>query len=251
LNAPDIAFGQSLGKRARQEDCIAVAPSAPEPPRWLILSDGMGGAASGDVASDLIVSTFAAAVARAEAAPAAAGSAMRNAAFEANKALRAAVRRDPALAGMGGTLVAVLLVPGGMLFFSMGDSPLYLVRAGRTVRINADHSIGGALDEAVRRGEISKAAAAERRDRNTITSVLMGEPLETMRMDEPADIIPLIAGDLLILASDGVETLTEEEIADIGAARRPSRQVVDDLLQAIETRDRPRQDNASVIVARF
>lgn len=251
MNAPDIASGQTLGKRARQEDCIAVVPAAPEPPRWLILSDGMGGAASGDVASDVIVSTFADAVTRADAAPGAAGTVMRNAAFEANKALRAAVRRDSALAGMGGTLVAVLLVPGGMLFFSVGDSPLYLVRRGVTVRINADHSIGGALDEAVRRGELSAAEAAKRRDRNTITSVLMGEPLEAMRMDETADIVPLVAGDVLILASDGVETLSEDEIAGVATANKSSRRIADDLLQAIETRDRPRQDNASVIVARW
>lgn len=251
MDPPDVAFGQSLGKRARQEDSIAIVPGPPEPPRWLILSDGMGGAAGGDVASELIVSTFVASVVRADAAPADAGSAMRDAAFDANKALRAAVRRDSALAGMGGTLVAVMLTAGGMLFFSMGDSPLYLVRGGRTLRVNADHSIGGALDLAVQRGELSKEAAAERRDRNVITSVLMGEPLETMRMDEAADIVPLVAGDVLILASDGLETLTEEEIASIASAKNPSQKIVDDLLQAVEARARPRQDNASAIVARW
>ena len=251
MAAPDIAFGQSLGKRERQEDCIAVVPGPPERPRWLILSDGMGGAAGGDIASALIVSTFAASLSRLDGEPAAAGSALRTAAFEANKALRSAMRKDPDLSGMGGTLLSVFLAPSGMLFFSMGDSPLYLVRAGQIWRINADHSIGGALDEAVRRGELSKEEAAGRSDRNMITSVLMGEPIEAMRMDEAADIVPLVPGDVLILASDGLETLPEDEIARIASVKGPSQKIVDDLLEAVEVRGRPRQDNASAIVARW
>jgi PPM family protein phosphatase len=251
LSDPDIASGQNLGKRARQEDRIAVVPGPSGRPELLILSDGMGGAVGGDIASELIVSTFIESWAGPGGAPGAVGSALRSAAFKANKALRGAVRKDSALAGMGGTLLAVLLAPGGILFFSMGDSPLFLVRGGATRRVNADHSVGGALDEAVSRGELSAAAAAERRDRNVITSVLMGEPLETMRMDEPADVVPLGRGDTLILASDGLETLSLEEIARIAASNGPSAQIVDDLLAAVEAKAKPRQDNVSAIVVRW
>ncbi|HEX4181508.1 MAG TPA: protein phosphatase 2C domain-containing protein [Caulobacteraceae bacterium] len=250
MSGPDIAYGQALGKRSRQEDRIAVVPG-PDRAELLILSDGMGGAVGGDIASDLIVSTFIESWPGSGGDPRAAGSALRAAALKANKALRGAVRQDPALAGMGGTLVAVRLTPGGILFFSMGDSPLFLVRGGTAERINADHSIGGALDEAVRRGELSQADAAERRNRNVITSVLMGEPLETMRMDESVDVTPMGRGDILILASDGLETLTNAEIAAIAGSGGPSARIVDDLLAAVEAKDRPRQDNVSAIVARW
>jgi serine/threonine protein phosphatase PrpC len=248
LSRPDVAFGQRLGQRERQEDCLGLAPDRAAP-SLLVLSDGMGGAAGGDVASELIVSTFVSTFEAAE--PRAVGPALRAAAMKANKAVRAAVRQDPALAGMGGTLLAVHLAADGLLFFSMGDSPLLLVRGGAIRRVNADHSIGGALDEAVRRGEMSRAAAAERRDRNVITSVLTGEPLEAMRMDEAADLVPITRGDTLILASDGLDTLSHDEVARIASASGPAARIVDELMGAVEARDRPRQDNVSAIVARW
>ena len=223
----------------------------PDRPELLLLSDGMGGAVGGDIASELIVSTFIEAWPGSASASGAAGAALRACATKANKALRSAVRQDPDLAGMGGTLVAVRLTPEGILFFSMGDSPLFLVRDGAARRINANHSIGGALDEAVLRGELTAEAAAARRNRNVITSVLMGEPLETMRMDETVDVFPMRRDDVLILASDGLETLSPDEIAAIAASHAPSEQIVDDLLAAVEARGKPRQDNVSAIVARW
>jgi protein phosphatase len=248
----DIAYGQIIGQRQRQEDRLAVVRDGEDgPARFLVLSDGMGGAVGGDIAAGVIVDTVVEALDGAAGGAGAAGSALRAAAVAANKALRARVRADPGLDGMGGTLVIVRLAGAGLLFFSMGDSPLRLVRAGQAIRLNADHSVGGMLDAQVARGEISAAAAAERRDRNSIVSVLTGGPIGGMRMDESADLTPLAAGDVLVLASDGLDTLAAEEIAAVAGQDRPAVELAEALLAAVEAADRPRQDNASVIVARF
>ncbi len=248
----DIGLGQSLGRRQRQEDRIAVVPSDGPAPRFLVLSDGMGGAAGGDVAASIIIETVATELAQLASSPAApARSALRAAAVSANAALRARVRDEPDLEGMGGTLVIVQLADDGLMFFSMGDSPLHLVRGGRCLRLNADHSVGGMLDAQVARGELSAEAAAARRDRNSIISVLAGGDLRTMRMDETADLIPLARGDVLVLGSDGLDTVSPNQIAEICRDDRSADELVHALLGAVEAADRPRQDNASAIVARF
>jgi protein phosphatase len=246
----DIGQGQALGRRQRQEDRLAVVPGDGSPARFLVLSDGMGGAVGGDVAAGLIVETVVDELQRSSG-NGLAGSTLRAAAIRANDALRARVREEPDLEGMGGTLVIVRLVDSGLMFFSMGDSPFCLVRDGTCRQLNADHSVGGILDAQVARGELSAEAAASRRDRNSITSVIAGGKLAAMRMDETADLIPLAAGDVLVVASDGLDTLSREQVAEICSRDRSAEELAGDLLAAVEAADRPRQDNASVIVARI
>jgi serine/threonine protein phosphatase PrpC len=237
----DIGSAQSLGKRQRQEDRIAVLPGG-----LLVLSDGMGGAVGGDVAAETIVGVVSDALKDS----AAAGSALRNAALAANKALRSRTRDEPDLEGMGGTVVIVRLTSEGALYFSMGDSPLWRVRGGRAERLNADHSVGGMLDAQAARGEISTEEAMSRRDRNSITSVLTGAAVKGMRMDETADAIPLGGGDVLVLASDGLDTLQPDQIAETVERAASAQQAADSLIAAVAAIDKPRQDNCSVIVAR-
>ena len=250
--ASSIGLGQSIGRRERQEDCIARLPPEGARAELLVLSDGMGGAAAGDLAGRLIVHSVLQVYSRARAPGVApTGGILRAGAERANKVLQDRAEAEPELKGMGGTLLTVRLLPLGIQFFSMGDSPLYLVRRGHAYRMNADHSIGGILDAAVARGEMSAQDAMSRRDRNSIISVIMGEPISTMRMDETIDIVPIRPDDTLILASDGLDTLLPEAIGQIAQGGANATAVVDGLLRAVEAADRPRQDNTSVIVARF
>jgi serine/threonine protein phosphatase PrpC len=249
---PAIDMGQLLGRRERQEDCIARFPDTGKEAELLVLSDGMGGAAAGDLAARLIVDSLVQVYAEGcQAGGSPPGRILRMGAERANRVIFARSSDEPDLSGMGGTLLAVRLLPKGVHFFSMGDSPLYLVRRGQAYRLNADHSIGGLLDAAVARGEMSRQDALARRDRNSITSVIMGEPLRDMRMDETIDLVPIQADDTLILASDGLDTLSVSTIGQIAQSGASATEVVKDLLRAVEERDRPRQDNTSVIVARF
>lgn len=247
----DIGMRQALGERERQEDSVLLFPEG-NAARLLVLSDGMGGAAGGDVASRLIVRSMArmfdGEVGSNEGNPA---RVLQEGARLANRTIRQAVKADPDLEGMGGTLVAVVLLEGGFLYFSMGDSPMWLVRDGRIERINSNHSIGGLLDAAVARGEMTDEAARSQKNRNSITSVIMGEPIETMRRDECVDIVPAGRGDMLILASDGIETLAEDQILQICLEGGDAGSLAAALVNAVGAVGRRRQDNTSVIVARW
>lgn len=241
-----VGVAQTLGRRERQEDAADVLMGADGDVRLLVLADGMGGAAAGDVAAALIVQTVRETVLahREENV----GSTLRRACDAANDALAAAVGAKSSLAGMGGTLIAVAPVTRGLHFLSVGDSLLLRWRQGRLDRVNADHSIGGALDTAVRKGLMPAEEAATAEGRNRITSALTGSPIDLMRIDETVGPIRSRPTDRWILASDGLATLSTEAISNIMASTSSPQESASALVQAVEQADDPHQDNTTVIV---
>lgn len=241
-----VGVAQTLGRRERQEDAADVLIDASGRPHLLVLADGMGGAAAGDLAARLIVQTVRDVFQSAHATNV--GSRLRHACDAANAALANAVEQTPSQAGMGGTLIALAPVERGMQFLSVGDSLLLRWRRGRLKRINADHSIGGALDTAVRKGLMPAEEAASAAGRNRITSALTGSSLDQMRIDETVGPVSCRAGDRWILASDGLDTLSLTEIATLLSNAHTAQAAADQLVGAVEGRDRPGQDNTTVVV---
>ena len=215
-------------------------------PHLLVLADGMGGAAAGDLAASLIVQSVREVFQSGSAA--AAGPRLRQACGAANAALADAVAQVPARAGMGGTLVAVAPAADGLRFLSVGDSLLLRWREGQLDRINADHSIGGALDTAVRKGLMPAEEAASAAGRNRITSALTGAPLDQMRIDETVGPLRCQSHDRWVLASDGLDTLSLPEIAALLAASKTAQAAADALLAGVEAKQREHQDNTTVLV---
>ncbi|MCK7461533.1 MAG: protein phosphatase 2C domain-containing protein [Sphingobacterium sp.] len=124
------------------------------------------------------------------------------------------VATDPDnLRGMGCTLLAVVLTAEGLYWISVGDSPLWLWRRGRLRRLNQDHAYRSVLAEQVSAGEISAVEAASHPDRNALISAVTGEDLELVDLSrQPCTLKP---SDQILLASDGVLTLSEQEIAAV------------------------------------
>ena len=121
---------------------------------------------------------------------------------------------------MGTTLVAACVHAGGFAWLSVGDSFLFHCRerADSTHQPPA-HRRGPNSTQRARRGEITEAEAAADPDRALITSVVMGLPLEEVASGS----MRLEPDDLVILASDGVETLGEDGIASVCGATDRSR----------------------------
>ena len=245
-----FAAAAIVGERERQEDDwgVHVDPPTVEGGANLlaVLADGMGGAPAGDCASRLVVSAFLASYARhAEPAP----TRLELAAWEANDAVADAVLENQALNGMGATLVAGLFLPGRCAWLSVGDSFIYLCRNAALERLNPLHIYATQLDAKAARGEITPEAARAHPDRQQLTSVVMGWPIEQMATGEHA----LEAGDVVLLASDGLATLTDEEIVAIcqqgsAGSGTEAQCVANALLKRIEDHQAPQQDNATVIV---
>ena len=162
-----------------------------------VVCDGMGGAAGGEIASRTAVETFLehlGATPPAQRSPKAIGQAV----CAANRRVQARAAYEPALKGMGTTLVALAMHrPGELALVHVGDSRCYRWRAGSLTCETEDHSL---IAEQLRMGVIDEEQAATSPMRNVIT-----RSVGTRRAVEP-EIRGLAVepGDVLLLCSDGL-----------------------------------------------
>ena len=243
------AIAASQGGRRYQEDAAAVWPIPVAPLALLaVLADGMGGHAGGAKASQVVCAkTIESFRLSAGETPAR----LTQALSVANEAIARTVDADPSLAGMGSTIIAAVFGPAGLEWVSVGDSPLYLLRQSKITLLNEDHSLAPALDQMAAEGRITLAAARNDPRRHMLRSAVTGEDLEMVDLS-PRPLV-LEAGDYVILASDGIHTIGEGEIARIAsrAAGAGPQAVADELVNAVISAGEVHQDNVTVIAVRL
>ena len=253
----DVASVLNRGRRDYQEDAIATDFPQGADFGYAVLSDGMGGHAAGDVASKIVVTemfselkfqssdtkSFSQNVC----------SVLKGAAISANACMAAHTSNNPDTAGMGATLVAPVFIRDKLFWISIGDSPLYLYRNGQLRQLNEDHSLGPHIDYMVRSGMMSEDVGRNHPDRNALTSVLIGETIE--RIDCPEVPFQLRSGDILIVASDGLQFLSNGRIREVlrESDDMPSVRIADRLMGELRKLGDPEQDNISfsIIKVRF
>ncbi|MEI9977928.1 MAG: serine/threonine-protein phosphatase [Edaphobacter sp.] len=221
--------------RVRQgnEDTCAAAPEAGA----YIVCDGMGGAAAGEIASNLAADTFLASLVPA---PRGAGAgkpqARLNAAIQAaNQAVYQQSRQSARYSGMGTTLVALLhspilngtngsngkkrsaadhtnsrvTDPPTLWLGHVGDSRCYRRRRGVLEQLTHDHSL---VEEQLRAGQITAAQAARSPMRNLITRAIGSQPTVDAEIQSHRP----QPNDVYLLASDGLtHEVSDEEISEI------------------------------------
>lgn len=251
----DAASALSKGQRSYQEDAVIADFSRGSEVGLAVLADGMGGHAAGDVASKIVVTEVFSElmfqrgdVARFE--ETVTGN-LFDAAMAANACLRQHVENYPETRGMGATLVATVIINAHLYWISIGDSPLFLFRDGELSQLNEDHSMAPQIDFMVKSGLLDDEEARCHPDRNTLTSVLFGEDIP--RIDCPKDPMELRAGDLLIVASDGLQFLSNDEIAGVLRAdpSAQSAEIADSLLSRLDQLQDPDLDNVSFSVVKL
>ncbi len=246
---PGCAGGQLQGQRHEQQDSYGwvVDPGFRRigEQRVLLVADGMGGHAGGAMASRTVIEAFAEGFRDTRGAI---SERLEDSLWRANRAVANAVRDSPSLRGMGATLVAAHIASGRFLrWLSVGDSPMWRLSNGKLMRLNRDHSMTPLLRQLVELGYMTPGDAAIDGRHNRLRSVVMGADIPLIDLQD--DAVELEPGDVLIVASDGIETLDENEIAAVaGANATSSTAMVRALLDAIRVRRMPRQDNATVVV---
>ncbi len=243
----DISGSQIDGARDYQEDAFLIThlgdADGDTGGSMVIVADGMGGHAAGNVASNMAVQTF-----NRHTSSNFPNDNLSNVLYEAvlqaNGSITATVAETAALKGMGCTLVACVLERDKLRWVSVGDSHLYLLRNGELTKKNADHSYGGFLDRMAEAG--TPVEAEEGFSRNMLMSALTGEDIA--EIDCPEDPLEVESGDRLILASDGLDTLAHEKIVEFASEAATAKECVDALIKGVEDAGAPRQDNTTVIV---
>lgn len=244
----DIAGAQIDGARDYQEDAFLITrlsdSTGTRTASLTIVADGMGGHAAGNVASNMATQTFNKHLTSHF--PAASMSAvLREAVLQANNSIAETVRETAALKGMGCTLVASVIDDTELRWVSVGDSHLYLIRDGVVHKKNADHSYGGFLNRMAEQGKPIEPEAGF--SRNMLMSALTGD--EIADIDCPETSVVLQAGDRVIIASDGLDTLNHGKILSSLEKCGSAKECVDALLKAVQDAKMPRQDNTTVVVA--
>ena len=239
-----------LSTKALRPMCYASAPTLViGQGRTLIavLADGMGGHAGGAIASDIACRTFLSAFRAGEGDL---SEQLLPALETANRAIATAVDELPNHAGMGCTLIGATFRPGGINWVSVGDSLLYLWRRGGLAILNDDHSLAPEIDRLAEAGVITWDDALADHRRHYLRSAVTGEEIELI--DNPPGPIALGEGDVIVLASDGLDTLSDEQIAgliEINAARSAS-EIAKALIEAVAAAAVPNQDNTTVVAVR-
>jgi serine/threonine protein phosphatase PrpC len=214
----------------------------------LVVADGMGGAAAGEIASEMAVEavldtfraqwmnnvgrdtdTFVETI--------------RDAADTANHRIYAYAGAHPEHAGMGTTATIAGLFGTSLYLAQIGDSRAYIVRDGVALQITKDQSLMQQLIEA---GEMTVDQAEVSERRNIILQAL--GPDSTVRPDFTQQ--PLARGDTLVLCSDGLTThLRATDIARIVGASTGPDDACAQLIAAANAEGG--HDNITVVVTQF
>ncbi|MEM6825320.1 MAG: protein phosphatase 2C domain-containing protein [Pseudomonadota bacterium] len=243
------------GGRDHQEDAVVTDFPLGSDLGLVVLSDGMGGHAAGDIASKIVMTEVYSELKFQSTDPAAFAAhlpdILRNAALSANDCVRAHIEENPSAYGMGATLVAATLLGDQLNWISVGDSPLYVFRSGELKQVNEDHSMAPQIDLMVTSGMMSADAAVNHPDRNALTSVLAGD--EIPKIDCPRAGMTLLHGDIVLAASDGLQFLEDDEIRGVLECDcdKSSATIARHFLAKLDELGDPDQDNTSLAVIKI
>ncbi len=250
----NIAGKTDKGKRrSKNEDYFAIDPDL----GFMIVADGMGGHAAGEVASQLATTLCTQQLKRAlqtghvpvfnhtEPQPDMDPRSilLSDCIKFSNQAVFEASQKSEKNKNMGTTLVAALWLDDKLAIAHVGDSRLYYVHNGDMVLCTSDHSF---VQEQVDRGLMSSEDAEKSDMKNMLTRSI------GMKEDVAVDLkeIPVQEGDYILLCSDGLtKMIKEEDISSEFVAGREPQDIADALIR--KANEAGGGDNITTIVARL
>jgi protein phosphatase len=268
----DVAAITDPGKvRERNEDHYFVArggrhittlltnvPSGDVPSQFgetgylMIVADGMGGHAGGEVASRMAIATLINIILHVpdwilRLDEEHAQKVMERAAQryrQVHEALQERARLDPRLRGMGTTMTAAYSLGNDLFVTQVGDSRAYLFREGKLQLLTRDQTQAQMLADS---GLISQQEVARHRLRHVLTSALGGSQKDVRVAIQR---FKLIDGDRLLLCTDGLTDMVEDSaIAEVLASETRPDQASRDLLESALANGG--KDNVTIVLAHY
>jgi protein phosphatase len=213
-----------------------------------MVADGMGGAAAGEIASQMAADAifeYMTTVWRDDPDQSAERFAtrMREAVEHANAALFAYAAEHAEVRGMGTTVTVAGVLGGDLYLAQIGDSRGYLIRSGKAIQLTRDQSLMQRLVDA---GELTEEEAERSERRNIILQALGPDP----RVKVDLSWQELRRGDTLVLCSDGLSALVrKDDIAAVVTQEQDLMRACSALIDLANERGGP--DNITVVAARF
>lgn len=251
----DVATVAYKGARESQEDQLVSNFPLGQETGFAVLADGMGGHASGAIASALVMSEVFTQLKMQE------GQlddgllnipeTLRAVTDAANQRIADHIKTDDETHGMGSTLLTTVIRQNKLYWISVGDSPLLLFRDGALRQLNKDHSMAPQIDMMIKVGAMTEEAGRNHPDRNTLTSAMSGGVIDAI--DCPSRPVALQPDDIVIAASDGLQFLSSATIAKTLKQTQSGHcfEIAKALLTALQDLDNPDQDNAAIVVIKL
>lgn len=219
--------------RDHNEDCYGVNVDL----GLYVVADGMGGHASGEVASEIAVASIEQQVMQ--------GASLVEAVEQAHNAILKGVENGAGLPGMGTTVVAVQMIEHDYTLAWVGDSRAYLWDDG-LIQISKDHSLVQMLLDS---GQISEAQARNHPRKNIIHQHLGAMAADKLQVSMKCG--SLYKNQKIILCSDGLSDDVDDEeigkvISDAQKAGKSDELIVEKLINA--ALNNGGNDNISVII---
>jgi protein phosphatase len=210
----------------------------------LLVCDGMGGAAAGEVASQMAVDSIYDALAASEPQTRDAFARLvRRAVERANERIFIQSRDNQSERGMGTTCTVACLVDSTLVVGQIGDSRCYVLRDGKLAQVTKDQSLAWQLIEA---GAMTPEEAKAFEHANIILQALGVQE----RVEVVLSQVELRRGDVALLCSDGLHgPVSDEELLAVLVAETDLQKAAQTLIQKALDRDGP--DNITVVLARF
>jgi serine/threonine protein phosphatase PrpC len=248
----EVAGETNVGmKRTHNEDNFSIL----EESGLYIVADGMGGHASGEVASKMAVDSLKEFFAATANDPERTWPYKmdRSKGYEENRLITGiklanlriyeSAQRDPRQRGMGTTIVTMFAVEDGVYIAHVGDSRIYRVRDGKIEQLTEDHSL---LNDYIKMKRLTPEEIANFPHKNVIVRALgMKDTVKVdTRYEQPR------AGDIYLLCSDGLSgPVTDDELLQICGANGDLKGSATRLIERANSNGGP--DNITVVLARW
>ncbi|MBI5824426.1 MAG: serine/threonine-protein phosphatase [Chloroflexi bacterium] len=235
--------GRKRGTEPNQDTVEVVLPKTTRDwhPPLLLVADGLGKYSGGAFASELVIQTFKQEFQLAQH-PSDYPTLMENCLQAAHQAIRLNSAKNPELAYMGSTLVAITLEAKQLHLLNVGDSRAYLVRDKNILQISEDQSW---VASQVRAGVLTQDEARLHPGRNRLTMAITAKRTEVVPYISTLSLGP---GDIVLLCSDGLWGVVPETLIRAAAMELPPPVAVEKLIALANGVGSP--DNISVVIAR-
>lgn len=245
----DFALKSDIGRlRKLNEDYCGCYFKDDSNLSLFVLADGMGGHNAGEIASKVSVETIlSTAVAFINSNQESLEESQIkklsvDAITKANEQVVALARCNSTMRGMGTTIVMAALWGDKVCVAHVGDSRAYFISDHTIWQLTVDHSY---VEELVKRGMITREEAKYHPDRNMITRAVGVEE----RVEVDVDVFDIGAGDAVLLCSDGLTNLMDEQsILEVFLKEKNAEEICNTLLA--EANHRGGHDNITAIVIR-
>ncbi len=231
--------------REQNQDAYAIVNFGHER-TLMIVCDGMGGAKSGNVASELAVQVFTDFVQKTQKSGMSAQKIeqmLKDALHEANSAVFARAQEGEEYEGMGTTLIAAYLSKSSACIINVGDSRAYHVTPDGIRQISEDHSV---VQMMVRRGELTQEQAKYYPGKNIITRAVGTEA----EIEGDVFVQELKKDEAILLCSDGLSNeMADQEILFEVVHGQYKSDCCERLLQIAKNRGAP--DNVTLTLAAY